>query len=162
MNLSSLLSKRFSIAIFALATLCPAVLAAGEHEVSGSATYITLDRQMSPLPNGSAVVTTTSKTVIVADDETIPFHLAEQITVGTAVVDSEGNVITGSGYGHAIDADGDVMYISWRVTEGGSEWDFVSGTGKYEGMEGGGTSENIYMNGNGDQVIRWHGKWTKK
>ena len=100
--------------------------------------------------------------VVVCDDESVPFHLGSQTAVGTSVMDADGNLLTTAGYLHTVDPDGDVMYIYWRGTGDGSEWSFVSGTGKYEGIQGGGTSEVLVALEDGSQMIRWHGKWTQK
>ena len=162
MKTSSLFSKSIAaISLLALFT-SPTVLSAMAYEAGGSATYIVTDSESTTHPDGTVTVIQTSKSVVVCDDETVPFHLGSQTAVGTLVMDADGNLLTTAGYLHTVDPDGDVMYIWWQGIEGGSEWGFMSGSGKYEGMEGGGTSKLISMQPDGSQVIRWHGKWTMK
>lgn len=140
----------------------PAFLSAESFETSGSATYIVTDNQVTTHANGTTTTVQTSRTIIECDDESISFHKAPQTAVGTVVQDADGNVLASVGYCHAVDADGDVMYIYWRMAGNGSEWSFVSGTGKYEGIKGGGTSEVLTTLEDGSQMIRWHGKWTQE
>ena len=148
------------IALLGLGSV-PTLLLAESFETSGDATYIVTDNQVTQHANGTTTTVQTSKTIVICDDESVGFHMAPQTAVGTVVQDADGNVLSSVGYGHTVDSDGDVMYISWRMIEGGSEWSFVSGTGKYEGMKGGGTSKVITRLEDGSQLIRWHGKWTQ-
>jgi hypothetical protein len=151
-----------SLLTFAGLLAGPAALQAETVETSGSATYIVTDNQVTTHANGTVTIVQTSKTILDCDDESVGFHKAAQTAVGTTVQDADGNVLSSVGYAHAVDADGDVMYIYWRGTGDGSEWSFVSGTGKYEGIQGGGTSEVLVALEDGSQMIRWHGKWTQK
>ena len=161
MTLSTLLSKTTPVVTVLVALALPTTLLAKEYASSGGATYIVTDSESTTDANGTTTVVSTSKTIIVCDDESVPFHMAPQTAVGTNVFDADGNFLTGVGYAHAVDKDGDVMYIWWRATDGGSEWGFISGSGKYAGMKGGGTSESVTF-ADGSQVVRWHGKWTMK
>ncbi|MEX0332288.1 MAG: hypothetical protein AB3N64_12780 [Puniceicoccaceae bacterium] len=162
MNKHKYLSKLTTLlAFFALGTF-PVLVQAESFETSGSATYIVTDNQVTTHANGTTTIVQTSKTIIECDDESVSFHKAPQTAIGTIVQDAEGNVIANMGYCYAVDADGDVMYLNWRMVGNGSEWSFVSGTGKYENIEGGGTSEVLALMEDGSQMIRWHGKWTQE
>ena len=137
--------------------LLPVFAAAKETTASGSATYIPISETKEMLPNGMTMTRLTSKCLVISDDESVDFHLAPQISTGSILSDANGKVLMSMGYGETIDADGDVMVIWWRGNETGSVWGFMGGTGKYEGIAGGGTSENIVLHSDGSQHIRWEG-----
>lgn len=159
MKQQSIYSKLITLITLAGLIAAPASIVAKTIEISGKATYIVTDNQVTEHANGMTTTVQTSKTIINCDDESIAFHKSPQTSVGTIVQDADGNVISSTGYCFSVDADGDVMYLWWQGGETGSAWGFMNGTGKYEGMKGGGTSEVITMAADGSQMITWQGKW---
>ena len=68
----------------------------------------------------------------------------------------------GHGYCDAVDADGDRWWIWWNNTPESNKWGFIGGTGKYEGITGGGTTESLAQMADGRAAITWDGHWTMK
>ncbi|MCG8440361.1 MAG: hypothetical protein MI723_00995 [Caulobacterales bacterium] len=156
-----MLASRAIIAAPALIALAfPAAAAAADMTGGGTATYATHSSHSSDLPDGSSAVTMHWHTVLVADDETNPFHLNPQGCSGTTIVGPEGDAREGAGFCAAGDADGDLWWLSWESTETGSTWEIIRGTGKFEGMTGGGDTTNLVQLPDGSFVIRWDGSWT--
>lgn len=44
----------------------------------------------------------------------------------------------------------------------GNTWGFTGGTGKYEGITGGGTTTTLAQMADGRTAITWDGTWTMK
>jgi hypothetical protein len=68
----------------------------------------------------------------------------------------------GHGYCDAVDADGDRWWIWWNNTPESNRWGFIGGTGKYEGIKGGGTTTPLAQMADGRAAITWNGSWTMK
>lgn len=135
---------------------------AKDYTGSGTATYIPVSAATRELPNGNHIRRVHSKSIIVADDEEIPFHLASQDCLGTYVLTPEGEIITGKGYCDAVDQDGDVWWLWWQSEEESGEWGILEGTGKYAGMVGSGTTTPIASHDDGRFAVRWKGSWVMK
>ncbi len=59
-----------------------------------------------------------------------------------------------------VDADGDVWTIWYGGDEDGGDWGYMGGTGKFEGIKGGGTfsAESQWSDGRG--INSWEGTYT--
>ena len=67
-----------------------------------------------------------------------PLDRAHQVCHATCRVATLGAQCMG--YCSAVDDDGDVAWITWdRKDDTGGSWEYLGGTGKYEGETGGGT-----------------------
>ena len=74
--------------------------------------------------------------------------------------DATGRGTVVSGHCDGVDADGDVWTIWYGGDEDGGDWGYMGGTGKFEGIEGGGTfsAESQWSDGRG--INSWEGKYT--
>ena len=133
---------------------------AEEVEGGGSASYVTVSVEEFELAEGQPAIRVHQKGTLIA--EGTPFHLGSQDCFSTVVLASEGPSIPLYGYCDSTDRDGD-MWVVWIKDEqgGGSIWGFLGGTGKYVGIEGGGTSK-VEMQSEDRMVVTWEGKWTLK
>ena len=135
--------------------ICAPALA-GEMSAKGTATYTTVSEASDH--GGGKLVRTQFKGVVLADDPKSPLNNSAQNCSGTALMGKKGESQT-AGYCDGSDADGDVWLISWHGDAKGSEWTFVSGTGKWKNVKGGGKTENV-MQAADRSVIKWEGSWS--
>ena len=151
---------------FCISALSGLVLAqsapAAEIKASGSVSYVTVSSEADELADGRTLVRSTSKGIVRADDPTVSVHLSSQDCSGTDLIAAEGNFVLGQGYCDGVDKDGDVWWIWWRNSEQENVWGFLGGTGKYEGIEGGGTTAIETRLPDGRMSIRWQGTWQTK
>lgn len=138
--------------------LCPVFAQAREYKTTGTGSYVQIASEATELANGNIAVHTISKGVLVCDDENDPIHLTTQDVAGTMIYDAEGNLIKGMGYADGITLAGDVFTISWVTNETGNTWEYIEGTGIFEGIQGGGLSVNLVLHPDMQQVIRFEGK----
>ena len=159
MNKSTSLLYSPTLALAALAStfLCPAISQAKEYTTSGTGTYVQMASEPTQLANGTVAIHTMSKGVLICDDENDPIHLATQDVAATMIYDVNGNLIKGMGYADGITRDGDVFTISWVTNEKGNTWEYIEGTGLFEGVKGGGTTVNLVIHPDMRQVIRFEG-----
>ncbi len=129
---------------------------------SGWVTYVPHSTETLVLPDGNTLERSHLKGVVIAADPEVPFHLSSQDCSGTNVLGSDGAPLLGSGYCEGVDRDGDVWWIWWRNAPDGDTWGFTAGTGKYEGIEGGGTTQPQFQGSDGRFVISWEGTWQMK
>ena len=146
----------FVIAIIACAVSAPAF--AAEVSGKGTVTYSTTS-EVSDLKGGGKLVRTHLKGVVLADDAKSSLNNSLQDCSGTTLLNRKGEPQNGGGYCDGTDADGDVWWISWRANANGSDWNFIGGTGKYQGAIGGGKTVNVLQTSD-RTVISWQGSWT--
>jgi hypothetical protein len=132
------ITRNLIIAILA-ATPVTAAQAANV-KVDATVTYVTVSNDSSKLSDGRTVMRLHQKGIIRASDAKSPFNFNSQDCVGTVVVGKDGKSAQAAGYCDAIDKDGDVWWLWWSDSAAGNPWGVISGTGKYEGMTGGGTT----------------------
>lgn len=137
-------------------------VAAAEGKGQGTVTYINVSDDSSKRADGSMLVRNHSKGVVLCDDDSAPIHMNAQDCYGTNIIGADGNLIVASGYCDAADKDGDMWWIWWRSEGGKDTWGFMGGTGKFEGIKGGGTTSTLAMYPDGRQVISWEGTWQMK
>jgi hypothetical protein len=123
-----------------LAAASLGVAQAAEVKVDATITLVTVSNETSTLNDGRTVMRIHQKGIIRASDPTSPFNLSPQDCFGTLVVAKEGSAFEGAGSCDAIDKDGDIWWLWWSDSKAGSPWSVIRGTGKYEGMTGGGTT----------------------
>ena len=152
--------KRLNPALAAMAAmtaLAAIPLQAQETAVAGDATYIQTGATTTALPNGGARVDATIDGYVLTDDTSHPVHLVAQDCASTNLMDAYGNLDRSAGYCASRDAEGDMFWIwFWNGSDGG-EWGVINGTGKFEGMTGGGTSVGVAADPDGRFAIRWEG-----
>ena len=126
----------------------------------GSASYVTVSSEAFELAEGRPAIRVHQKGSIVAEDT--PFHLSSQDCFSSLILATEGPPVPAYGYCDGTDRDGDFWTIWFKDEQGGgSTWGFLGGTGKYVGIEGGGTTK-VEMQSKDRMVITWEGKWTLK
>lgn len=135
---------------------------AAEVKGSGSLIYVPVASETSKLPDGRIVQRSHIKGIVRADDTNVSFHLASEDCSGTTVIAADGNTAVGNGYCDAVDKDGDVWWLSWHSGPDGDTWAFIGGTGKYEGIKGGGTTKLEIRWPDGRLAMRWDGTWQMK
>jgi len=133
---------------------------AQEMSAEGYAAYMQTGVTTTALEEGRTRVDQTLDGYVMTDDPANPFHLMAQDCAGTNLVDADGTLVRGSGYCAARDTDGDMYWIWYWNSPSGSEWGLMGGTGKFEGIAGGGTSEAVAADPDGRFVVRWEGSWT--
>ena len=97
-----------------------------------------------------------------ADDPANSLHMAAHDCIGGSIFNRAGEEAKGAGYCDAIDADGDVAFISYFNNGDDRSWVFLGGIGKFDGIEGGGTTAVRGGTPDGRVVIRWDDVWTMK
>jgi len=135
---------------------------AQEMSADGYAAYMQTGATTTALGEGRTRVDQTLDGYVMTDDSSNPFHLMAQDCAGTNLVAADGSLERGSGYCAARDADGDMYWIWYWNSPSGSEWGIMGGTGKFEGITGGGTSEAVAADPDGRFVVRWEGSWTMR
>ena len=110
------------------------------------------------LPGGSMLVETHSKGFIWTDDEAVGGN-GSLNCYASNIMGAEGMPASGSGTCQNIDADGDVWWVTY---DGGMEgmWNYTGGTGKYVGVDGGGTWKNAQGYADMKIINTWEGSWT--
>jgi hypothetical protein len=137
--------------------LAPAAIA-DDRTVGGYVAYIPDHTKEIVLPDGRKLVHTTLRGVLIEDDPKSPIHLLSQDCAGTDLIGSDGTPQQIGGACAAIDSDGDIMRISYLNTPPNGTWHYTGGTGKFAGVEGGGTSEVIALGPDGRFTLRYQGQ----
>jgi hypothetical protein len=149
-----------TICILAIAAFT-APAQAGEEKGSGTVTYAPAKVTTEKLTDGSMMQRSHIMGIVLADDPSNSIHLASQDCFGTTLIAADGSA-NGHGYCDAVDADGDRWWIWWNNTPESNRWGFIGGTGKYEGIKGGGTTAPLTQMADGRTAITWNGTWTMK
>lgn len=153
---------RFSYAL--TMTLASFVLApvafAQPMAVAGLAAYVSTGSDVTELADGRMIDATTSSTVLIEDDSQSPLHLMSQDCSGTNLLGADGALMQSVGSCVAVDSDGDIFWISFVNPPSGGTWRYTAGTGKFAGIEGGGTSEVTAIGHGGQVTIRYEGQAT--
>jgi hypothetical protein len=112
----------------------------GQEQVSakGKFTFSASSESVS-LPGGRTLQRAVSNGFILTDDPSSPLDQSAATCYGATIVSASGEPGAGSGHCEAIDKDGDVWMLWFRNDAHGGPWGYINGTGKFEGIEGGGT-----------------------
>ena len=114
-----------------------------------------------PVAGGNMLGQDHYKGVMLANDAAPPFHLAAHDCLGSMVSNASGAPLQINGVCDGIDKDGDVFWMWFHDLGETHSWSFMGGTGKYDGITGGGTTK--VLGGFPDRlVISWEGNWTLK
>ncbi|WP_224404552.1 hypothetical protein [Afifella sp. IM 167] len=96
-------------------------------------------KTLAGLSDGSRLVAIAQKGIMQDDDPSSPLHMSSQDCAGTVLVPKTGGEPFGAGSCTASDRDGDIWWLWWTSKGGtGGQWGAIAGTGKYEGLSGGG------------------------
>ena len=153
MKLKQLLSHLPAV-LLALVAYCGIAHAEGMRG-EGQVVYVEHESEEFELRDGRRGLRVHNKGVVTSDRREIPFHMGTQDCLGTTVVSADGSIASSGGYCDGIDRDGDVWLISWY----NGYWTFLGGTGKYERIEGGGTTRQGPPKADGRTVVLWEGEW---
>ena len=143
----------------ALLVLAPATTAQ-EMQVEGYGVYVPGDTDDIALADGGTLSSGRLRGVLIEEDMGSPLHLISQTCAATDVFGSDASHVQSVGGCTAVDADGDLYYVSFHNTPEGGMWRFIGGTGKFAGVEGGGTTENVAFGPDGRVTIRYEGTMT--
>lgn len=133
-------------------------------ELSGSGKNMFMPKVLSSmeLADGTVASRILFKGFMTDDTEGSPLAAASMQCAGTAINDKDGAPISGGGTCDSVDADGDIAMYWWRSKGMEGKWGFLGGTGKWKGVEGGGTYKQTYQWLDGKVGNTWQGTWTMK
>jgi len=148
--------------IYVLLTSVLLPLTAYADEGGGQAFYEPTVLETTQLADGRVVSRVSISGFVVASDPDSPFHMVNQRCSGTSILAAGESVPTAFGYCEGLDRNDNMFFISWANGPDGNTWKLLGGTGEFEGISGGGTTENIFDWADGKYVINWEGSWTIK
>lgn len=155
----------FTLVTFAV-LLCVVAAPAAARKVTGEghATYAQTGSEEYALPDGRSTQRAKLSGFVMATDPNNPLHNNHQTCTGTTIVAADGTATVGNGYCDAVDADGDVWWLWWTAdwSNATGTWGFLGGTGKFAGVEGGGTTTVTTQWPDGSLTINWKGTWEMK
>ena len=113
------------------------------------------------LKNGLVLVATHQSGVIVSTKSHSPWHHATFFAQTTVVKDSDGNVLKEVALCETTDADGDLTFgFLWRPAGKEGTFQLVVGTGKWEGISGGGRFAGVLRQRvDGHVMPKWQLHW---
>ena len=141
---------------------CAPGVQAQETSATGHSVYFPGTQKVVELSDGRSAVDTTFDGYVITDDENSTFNLVAQDCAGTDLMSADGALVISSGYCAGRDRDGDMYWFSYWNTPESNKWTLTGGTGKFEGIRGGGTSRPLAMHEDGTFSLRWEGTWTTK
>lgn len=155
-----------TISVFVLVICCVLVvtsLASAEtYELEGASTWIPVSVDVMTLDDGRTVTRQVLKGTAINNDPDTPLSNASQDCMFTTVTTADGSSFSSGGSCDGVDADGDVYWAIGTATEKGGTWKYIGGTGKFEGLEGGGTYQLALEWPDGKVMATWDGKATMK
>jgi len=153
-----MITKNQILTFTLLCVFLPPVAFAETTTIGGLVAYLPGKSHEVALPDGRKLVHSQFSGVLIEDNTDSPIHLLSQDCAGTDLIGSDGAPIQIGGACAAINADGDLMRISYLNTPPSGEWYYTGGTGKFAGATGGGTSEVIAVGPDGRFTVRYKGK----
>lgn len=142
-----------------LCLLCGGSALASTVTVSGKTYYVPQSTETVELADGTALVRMTLKGFVHAESPGSPFDVATQTCSGSQLMAADGTPGTGCGECEAIDGDGDIWWLWYRSEGPNSTWGFIGGTGKWAGLQGGGTHDRTATWPDGRFTGSWKGSW---
>lgn len=123
------------VGVMAAGTVVRAELKKGK--ITGHDLMVPITVDSAKLANGMTVRHTNQKGFTTGNEPGNPFDGACQDCFFSDVLAADGSVVSSTAHCQGVDRDGD----TWSVVTGAKEgtWVFVGGTGKFKGIEGGGT-----------------------
>ena len=144
--------------------LCTAGVALAGQKMSGSGHNANhnVSTETTKLPDGRLMMRLHDANIIMGNNPGNPFHLTSLDCFSTFIATPDGKSGTGGGYCQGLDKDGDVWWINFQGDFGGGAWAFIRGTGKFEGISGGGTYKPAAQLEGGRSISTWDGTWEMK
>jgi hypothetical protein len=156
-------TKLLLIAVAVLLLASSAEAQAGKKvTASGSGFYIRKGKDSFKLPGDRRVEQEGSEGYLTTTQSDNPLNLASQNCTGTTITSKDGKTGTGSGYCVLFDAAGDAAWTWFRGDLDAGSWGFIDGTGKFKGIEGGGTWKTTQRSPDGKYINSWDGSWQTK
>ncbi len=155
------MSGRFVTAALATCVLALAVPPDASAQVrtgSGYAVYVPHGQTVQEFSGGTSVVRFFQQGFSLADDPDDPLHMVSFDCSGITAASSAGQM--SHGHCDGINTDSDTYSLWWRGDETGGDWGFIAGTGKYAGINGGGTYQPIAEWPDGRSAVRWTSEWS--
>jgi hypothetical protein len=145
--------------LFAALLLAPAAFA---DKGEGQAFYEPTLLETVELADGRVLSRVKVSGFVIGSNEKNPFHMVNQHCSGTSILTTGQSEPTAYGYCEGVDRDGDVFFMAWTTGPAGNTWQLLGGTGKFDGISGGGTSATTQAWTDGKYVIDWDGSWKMK
>jgi hypothetical protein len=148
-------------------TICCVFALAGSagaetYELDGQSTWNPVSVSTITLEDGRTVTRQVLNGTAINHDPGTPLSFASQDCMFTTVTSADGKSFSSGGYCDGIDKDGDVYWAYGKATENGGKWWYLGGTGKFEGLEGGGTYQLALEWPDGKVMATWDGTATMK
>ena len=121
-----------------------------------------VEYKKTPLRNGTTVVGGRSTGIFVSEDSDGPWTQATFQSMGTRVVERNGQPLCETALWEATDPDGDTAWavLHWWPGEGPGTFQFIEGTGKWQGITGGGeTRGTVRERVDGHLMLQWEIDW---
>ena len=101
------------------------------------------------------------KGVMVTENPSSPWYQTTYLKQAFTVIDSDGKVFHEAALCENTDADGDMIWsILWCPIDGQGTFEFIHGTGKWEGINGKGQlKEDLESRVDDHVMLRWHISW---
>lgn len=131
--------------------------AAQERSDSGSFSFSISSSEDMPLTDGSSLMRTVQSGILMADDPASSLGPAAGTCSGSTV---ESESLSVGGHCDFVDMDGDVWTIWYKADQEGGSWGFLAGTGKFNGIHGGGTFRGGEAWSDGRGINYWDGTYT--
>ena len=128
----------------------------------GRGMYIPTEIETTKLANGTTVRAIRDKGFVTGDEPDNPFDKTCQDCLSTEVRAADGTLLEQKGHCIGIDGDGDTWSIWFDGGSKPSKWGILGGTGKFKGLEGGGTTKLERTWPDGRWIITWEGSWQTK
>jgi hypothetical protein len=144
-----------AVAFFAILVAEPAL--AQKVTQSGRALYTPVATESQELPDGRTVKHVTASGFSIVDNSQDP--PVNETCSGTRITAADGESWSENGYCFNFDPDGDAVWLWYKNTDAGGEYHFIAGTGKFEGITGGGTSRVGFEWEDGKFFVLWEETW---
>ena len=155
-----------TIQIVLLVICCIAVVTgsalAETYELKGASTWNPVSVDTVELADGRTMTRQVLNGTAIAENPDTPLSRMSQDCMFTTVTAADGKSFSTGGYCDGVDTDGDVYWAVGTATEKGGTWHYIGGTGKFEGLEGGGTYQIAHEWPDGKVMATWDGTATMK
>ncbi|UCF37672.1 MAG: hypothetical protein JSU96_02040 [Acidobacteriota bacterium] len=132
------------------------LIGAKKYSGKGKSLITPHSREEHTLPDGRILRYARNQGFTLSDDPDHPQNMASVDCSNILLLEPDGQKWSGSGTCISIDRDGDMSWSWWEGTQEGVKWEYLKGTGKYDGVKGSGTSTlDIHNFPNGKWIEEW-------
>jgi hypothetical protein len=129
---------------------------------NGHSVFVPQTTESYQLPDGRTVERNFNAGFLVASQPDNPLNLNTHKCTGTTVISADGKSQVGGGHCVSVDSDGDFSWLWWRGDQAGGTWGYLGGTGKFDGVKGGGTWKSGQTWADGQYINTYEGTWEMK